>query len=94
MGQCKTCGSEILWVKTSAGKWLPLDPVAVEGGNICLDGNYNAEILSPPQCEELEKGAAKRGAPAPRLYKSHFATCPQAAGHRRPRMAVRNDESN
>ena len=73
MSTCRTCGAEIIWAKTRTGKSMPLDaiPVGQDVEGTCL----------------LEDGIAYFGAfdhkpDAPR-YVSHFATCPNAAKHRR-----------
>lgn len=29
-GLCRSCGADVIWVKTPAGKWMPVDP-AEEG---------------------------------------------------------------
>ena len=26
MAECQSCGAEIVWFKTRAGKWMPADP--------------------------------------------------------------------
>lgn len=47
MANCRSCGAEIEWKKTAAGKLMPVDKDTGE---------------------------------------SHFATCPNAASHRKPRQ--------
>lgn len=68
---CRSCGEAILWARTVNGKPMPLDPEPVRGGNVRLEKG-TAHVLGP-----LEADAE------PRLYVSHFATCPQAASHRK-----------
>lgn len=63
----------VLWVKTAAGKAMPLDGRPADDGNIVLEDGV---------AHYLKKGEAP---PAGTLrWRSHFATCPQAAAHRRP----------
>ncbi len=76
-GTCSTCGAKILWVRSATnGKPMPLDPEQVVGGNVSVavmrgDALATAKVLwNDP----------KRVA-----YVSHFATCPNAAEHRRAR---------
>lgn len=72
-GKCRSCGKTIWWLTTTAGNTMPVDPEEVPDGNIVLvDGK--AHTLRGDLFEEKHEG--------PR-YKSHFATCPQAAQHRR-----------
>ena len=89
MSQCKSCGAEIVWQKMPSGKSMPVDPgffVVFPGLLRCasetvvtLDGvvvtGPGAEILSwdSPRLRE------HRG------RRSHFATCPNAKQHRKPR---------
>jgi len=71
MSTCRTCGATIVWSRTENNKNIPLNPEPVEGGNIILECNGAlARVVKPD-------GA--------RRYISHYATCPQAAQHRRPR---------
>jgi hypothetical protein len=68
---CTSCGAEIEWAVTAAGKRIPLDVGDTPDGNLVL----------------LEDGRAIHRSPAttgtPR--RAHFATCPHARRHRRPR---------
>jgi hypothetical protein len=73
--RCKSCGAEILWARTSAGKRVPLDAkpqrlfvrgVGLEGGGVVLRS----------------------------CFTSHFATCPDAAQHRRPRSTKRPERGS
>lgn len=66
--KCRSCGADIFWVKTTAGRWIPIDEQQTLEGNIDLD---------PETCE------AKVGRRGSGRYISHFATCPNAGKHRR-----------
>lgn len=71
---CSSCTAAIIWATTAAGKPLPVDAAPCADGNIALEqpGAF---------ATYLRKGQVHEG---PR-YKAHFATCPHAAAHRRPR---------
>lgn len=71
--QCATCGAPVLWVRMASGRWSPLDPEPVDGGNVeLLDGGRVRVVHAEP-------GVAR--------YRSHFASCPHAELHRRHRGA-------
>lgn len=75
MTRCRTCRARIVWVKTAAGKQMPIDVDPTVRGNIALDDGV-AEVLSLASAE----AAKHRGVP---LYISHFATCPDAKDFRK-----------
>lgn len=74
---CSSCGAPIVWAITEAGKRVPLDakPIRIA---IVARGNDGAEIR---EGDALVIGSGANG------YQSHFATCPNAAAHRKPRVA-------
>lgn len=76
---CKSCGAEVLWCETKDGKRMPVDREPVEDGNVQLVGKV-ANVLDK---ETLE--LVKANVPAEALFKSHFATCPEANKHRTPK---------
>lgn len=67
---CKSCRKPIRWVVTANGKRMPIDPAPSTDGNLVLDDRGVAHF-------DWRPGRAK--------YVSHFATCPNAAQHRRRR---------
>lgn len=76
---CTSCGAQIIFFKTEKGKRIPLDPAPNASGNVVLvkrisDGKEIAKTLGPWSGEEYH---------ALPHYKTHFATCPNAAEHRR-----------
>lgn len=71
MSTCKSCGAEIFWMKTVAGKSMPLDRKPVMGGNISL--GFGTDHLA--YVVESHPGIER--------YVSHFATCPSAKQHRK-----------
>ncbi len=71
--RCRTCRAPIIFAVTDRGRRIPLDPVRVPDGNmevsVADDGTLRAFVVKPGS--------------APTLYKTHFATCPNSAQHRR-----------
>ncbi len=76
--KCSSCGAEILWVKTEAGRSMPLDIAPVANGNVSIGGDDVATYHSKAQLIEAAKDNL-----LPTLYISHFATCPHAQQHRK-----------
>lgn len=76
MGRCSSCGAPVFWAITVNRKRIPIDEVPVDDGNIEITvdpkGRRTAHVVS------TEPGLF----PSTR-YKSHFATCPNAAHHRK-----------
>ena len=68
-GNCRSCNAEIIWIKTSAGKPMPLD-AKPEKLFVYLSGESH-----PSQSDWQMRDC----------YRSHFATCPNAASHRKPK---------
>lgn len=68
---CHSCGAQIAWVQTIAGKWMPLDPDPRDDGNVRLDKDGVAFV-----------GNDMRAADPP-TYVSHFATCTHPQRHRK-----------
>lgn len=69
---CSSCGAPIIWCKfATSGKPAPIDAEPVPDGNLVMMPGAKVE-------------AARAGADGP-LYKSHFATCPNAKAHRKSR---------
>lgn len=68
MAKCRSCGAEIRWARTSHGKLMPIEP-------------------DPEGAFALRNGRAvfvgKEDATDEPRYRSHFASCPNAAAHRK-----------
>jgi hypothetical protein len=76
--KCKSCGAAIIWATTQSGKLMPLDAAPDPKGNLAVQ-RYDKAIpatLVVPRSEMTEV----LGLPT---HKSHFATCPNAAAHRK-----------
>lgn len=76
---CRSCGAPIRWERTSSGKRIPLDADPARGGNVdvvWIGGERVAVVLGPADAAAAEVDGHV-------LYRAHFATCPDAATHRR-----------
>lgn len=76
MKTCKTCGAQIIWARTQAGTPIPIDTQASVAGKFILVD------VAPDRVEAH---------PAPDCFvglrfDTHFATCPDADEHRKPRQ--------
>lgn len=78
---CRSCGAQIIWAVTQKNRNIPLDPVPVADGNITLE-QRGAELAPLAIANAIR-------APGILYYKSHFATCPNAANHRRSKKTRR-----
>lgn len=65
MTTCSSCGAKIRWLRTEAGKPMPVDEAPNAAGNVVLVGGH-AHVLKK---DEQPPANAARLMP-------HFATCP------------------
>lgn len=72
MSKCRSCGSEIEWVKLKSGKNMPCDPEVLEYGEM-EDGDVLVTIDGHVQ--KVDKG---QRFPSLKGYVSHFSTCKDA----------------
>lgn len=80
MSSCGSCGAPIRWAKTPAGKRIPLDAEPDRArGNVRLGYIGGEELALVLAGAELEAARIDGD-----LFLAHFATCPNAAAHRRP----------
>lgn len=70
---CQSCDAPLRWVKSTTGKWMPLDRDPTPDGAIVLEENLLGETIG------------RIVGPATGTHQTHFATCPNANHHRRPR---------
>ena len=76
--RCKSCGARIIWaVSATTGALMPVDFAPSEHGTIALEPDGNEWVGRSVRSDEARTGLV--------LRKSHFATCPNGAQHRRPR---------
>lgn len=82
MAICRSCNAQIDWVKTANGKNMPVDlaefPVIPDAAGDILAVDQDGQVFRGKTCSESEEAERYQYA---RL--SHFATCPNAAQHRR-----------
>lgn len=81
VSRCRTCHQAIWWAQTGSGRRIPIDPEPVPDGNVVVEhpgdhGEAMVTVLGRPEEQQLYADVGPR-------YQSHFATCPQAAQHRR-----------
>jgi len=79
ISKCRSCGAEVIWTKTEAGKNMPVDVDPNEKGNIVMlppKGN------GPPRAVYVDLMNHEEYRDEPK-YLSHFATCPDATGWRK-----------
>lgn len=81
ISKCRSCGTRIIWTVTSAfGRRMPVDFTPVLDGDIAIkpDGEGGwLSIVADPRETVAGCSSVRR--------KSHFATCPNAAAHRKPK---------
>ena len=76
--KCRSCGSAIRWIKMESGKYMPCDWAPV---NYKPAGDGELVTLVTPD-GKIVRGVQDWSSPECG-YTSHFATCPNAAEHRR-----------
>lgn len=81
VGTCRSCAAEIVWVLTRKGHRMPIDPEPGPDGNLEIDDDGIANVLGD---DDIVRARFEGKA----LYLSHFATCPMASTHRRPRRGA------
>lgn len=88
MSKCSSCGAEIVWVKTEAGRSMPCDPtvlsqaeaqaLADESGKRVIIVTESGGVVHFWRGRTVLPVASKDGG---RI--SHWATCPSATQHRK-----------
>lgn len=74
--KCKSCGAEIFWALTATHNRMPVDAAPNDKGNLVIGGvEHGVPIV------EFEAGETLR-------YMAHFVTCPNAAKHRKRKVAA------
>ena len=72
--KCQSCGADILWViMKESGAKMPLDAQSTANGKIRVSEDGTAKVMT---MIELIAWQGSR-------HTSHFATCPNAAQHRK-----------
>lgn len=91
MSKCKSCGAEIIWIRTRTGRSMPCDPEKVyfepdpkgPATIVTENGQIAKGILMD---ESAAIGFGGDGIKVMTGHRSHFATCPFADQHRRKRQ--------
>jgi hypothetical protein len=74
--RCRSCGERILWAETVKGRRIPIDVQPAHDGNIRLEPQgQHAPPLAIVLTGQIENNTQR--------WRSHFASCPNAAQHRR-----------
>jgi hypothetical protein len=73
--KCRSCGADVIWALSRNGKPMPFDAKPVTGIYYLIDGIHPEEKLAVH---------ATRPETGP-LFRSHFATCPDAEKWRKHR---------
>jgi hypothetical protein len=72
---CRSCGAPVLWITVHpGGRRMPVDAEPVAGGNLLVDlvARRGLVLTADHLAVVLEE------TPDEPLYRSHFATCPDA----------------
>lgn len=78
---CRSCGQQIVWVRTPNGKNMPCNTALI---NYVKDPEGKERIVTPEGNVITGRSAGVSANEADGSgYISHFATCPNAARHRR-----------
>jgi hypothetical protein len=75
LSRCRSCHAQIRWVKMGGTTPMAVDALPANDGSVLILVNGNARVVP----------VADRARCVTPLYKSHFATCPNAVAHRRRR---------
>lgn len=73
-GTCRNCGCRIMWVKTKAGKNMPVDPTMISYRRPEAGAKAKEKIVTPEGevvCADKVSSESAEGFG----YISHFATC-------------------
>ena len=98
MSRCRSCKAPVWWVKTTAGRFTPVDAedmggyeaplVNVDAAGLRVTGDRAPDGRGGmvPVVEALV-GLELAAEPeeGERRYRSHFVTCPHAGEHRKPK---------
>jgi hypothetical protein len=81
---CKSCGAPIYWVELESGKRMPLDPALNTSATDWPATTFG--LIAVPIRGGLGHALRANDAIDTRIFRyhySHFATCPNAAEHRK-----------
>ena len=76
MSRCSSCGAEITWAMTTAGRSIPIDTKPVPDGNVTLHvphaGGTPIAVVIPKDQGTLDTGIDED------RYVAHFVSCPDS----------------
>jgi hypothetical protein len=72
--QCSACHAEIAWAFTPRGKRMPIDADPHPAGNVVVSVADSGRL----ECRVLSRIEVSLQPDDVELYRSHFATCPDA----------------
>jgi hypothetical protein len=78
VSQCRSCRAPIVWVGTEHGKAMPLDREPYEG-----DDPRGLFVIRTEPGKVIAIATTPDAFPGEPVYRSHFATCPDADRYRR-----------
>lgn len=91
--RCGSCPATVVWAVTANRRAIPVNPTPSATGNLLLE----LQTITPDEAwdkrenEQLVAHTLRRNqilgalADGQQLYTTHFADCPRATEHRRPR---------
>jgi len=77
--ECRTCHALMFWAATPAGGRMPVNAEPDPAGKLVMNLHPDGLHVESWRADEPKHAAPRR------RWTSHFATCAQAAEHRRPR---------
>lgn len=75
--RCSTCGAQMFFAETPAGRRIPIDLEPRADGNLVIRRPASGKVIAVPAKDAQPEETVR--------HTSHFVTCPQAASHRRAR---------
>ncbi len=72
-GNCRNCGERILWIRTVAGRNMPVNPEFINYRMV----SGGKERIVTPEGDVVAGERCKAGEADGYGYISHFATCPR-----------------
>lgn len=77
---CPSCENQVRWVRSSNGKWMPIDPEPAPKGNLVIVNGVATVVTKENEAELSTDPLTRERRPR---YVSHFTTCPDAHRYRR-----------
>lgn len=82
---CNSCGAPIRWAETLSGAKMPVDAEPHPEGNLIACPSVGPNVVAVYKREELRLLAQAH--PNAERWRSHFASCPDAAKHRKEKSS-------